>query len=136
MKRILLLTAALALVAPAAAQAGVVVKEKRHGGVEVKIGPGVGHPHQAGHFWRRGKFYVRLHGPAYRWPHGYHYRRWAVGAVLPAVFLADEYYYSDYATAGLEAPPPGYRWVRYGSDLLLVNIRTGAVEDVVEDAFE
>ena len=131
MKRILLLSAALALVA-LPTHAGVVVKENRHG-VVVKVGPG---HHKAGHYWRRGKFFARIHGPAYRWPHGFHYRKWAVGAVLPAIFLADEYYYNDYAMAGLEVPPPGYRWVRYGSDLLLVNVRTGAVEDVVEDAFE
>lgn len=134
MKRILAVSAALALLAPALpADAKVVVKDKHHG-VVVKVGPG-GH-HKAGHFWHRGGWSVRIHGPAYHYPRGWHYRKWAIGAILPALFLANEYYYDDYAGAGLQVPPPGYRWVRYGPDLLLVNVRTGQVEDVVEDAFE
>jgi len=36
---------------------------------------------------------------------------------------------------GLEPPPRGYRWVRYGPDLLLVNIRTRRVADVIYGAF-
>ena len=36
---------------------------------------------------------------------------------------------------GLEPPPPGYRWVRYGPDLLLVNVRTRRVADVIYGAF-
>ncbi len=56
--------------------------------------------------------------------------------MLPALFLTNEYFYDDYGTAGLQAPAPGYRWVRYGDDLLLVNIRTGQVEDTAEDVFE
>jgi Ni/Co efflux regulator RcnB len=90
-------------------------------------------PHQ---FWHRGAWTVRIHGPAFRYPRGWHARRWAVGAVLPALFLTSDYYYDGYGTVGLQSPPPGYRWVRYGDDLLLVNLRTGAVEDVVEDVFE
>jgi Ni/Co efflux regulator RcnB len=36
---------------------------------------------------------------------------------------------------GLEGPPYGYRWVRYGPDLLLVNTRTGRIEDAIYGAF-
>jgi Ni/Co efflux regulator RcnB len=32
-------------------------------------------------------------------------------------------------------PPKGYRWVRYGPDLLLVNVRTGRISDVIYGAF-
>jgi Ni/Co efflux regulator RcnB len=144
MKRSLTFAAALALLAPlATAHAETVIKEKRHGGIVVKHKPG--HPgmvmvrpmeRRPHHFWHRGAWTVRIHGPAYRYPRGWTYRRWAVGAVLPALFLANDYYYDDYAGAGLQAPAPGYRWVRYGNDLLLVNIRTGQVEDVAEDVFE
>jgi Ni/Co efflux regulator RcnB len=94
------------------------------------------HPRRAGHFWHRGVWGVRIHAPVYRWPHGWRYRVWSIGAILPAVFLASEYYYDDYRLLGLQAPPPGYRWVRYGDDLLLVNLRTGEVEDVVYDVFD
>lgn len=144
MKRMLALATALSFLVPlASADAATVVKEKRSGRVVVRhvhghpgavlVRPMERRPH---HFWHRGAWTVRLHGPAFRYPHGWHMRHWAVGAVLPALFLSSEYYYDDYAGAGLQAPPPGYRWVRYGDDLLLVNIRTGAVEDVVEDVFE
>ena len=147
MKRSLTLAAAFALLAPlGAAHAETVVKEK-HGHVTVKHKPGrpgavvvrpsmrpsESRPHQ---FWHRGSWAVRIHGPAFRYPRGWARRHWAVGAVLPALFLTNEYYYDEYGALGLQAPPPGYRWVRYGDDLLLVNMRTGAVEDTVEDVFE
>ncbi len=144
MKRSLPLIAALALIAPiATANAATVVKENRHGDVVVKHRPGhpgavmvrpmERRPHQ---FWHRGAWGVRIHGPAFVYPRGYGHRRWAVGAILPALFLADAYYYDNYGAIGLQAPAPGYRWVRYGDDLLLVNIRTGQVEDTAEDVFE
>jgi Ni/Co efflux regulator RcnB len=55
--------------------------------------------------------------------------------VLPPLFLVPGYYYADYAALGLPPPDPGFQWVRYGPDLLLVNIATGAVVDVVYGAF-
>lgn len=96
----------------------------------------VAHPRRPGQFWHRGSWHVRVHGPVYRWPHGWHYRRWAIGSILPTVFFVPDYFYDDYAVLGLQTPPPGYRWVRYGGDLLLVNLRTGEVEDVVYDVFD
>ena len=32
-------------------------------------------------------------------------------------------------------PPYGYRWLRYGPDLLLVEIAAGRIVDVIYDAF-
>jgi Ni/Co efflux regulator RcnB len=143
MKRMLAVSAALAVLVPlASADAATVVKEKRHKVVvkhvpghpgAVMVRPNERRPH---HFWHRGAWTVRIHGPRFVYPHGWGHRRWVVGAVLPALFLTSAYYYDDYAAAGLQAPAPGYRWVRYGDDLLLVNIRTGEVEDVAEDVFE
>jgi Ni/Co efflux regulator RcnB len=83
----------------------------------------------------RGHEFARLHGDPYRWPHGYGYRRWEVGYRLPPVFLLPEYYV-DYGPYGLEAPPPGFQWVRYGPDLLLVSLATGEVLQTVYDAYE
>jgi hypothetical protein len=74
-------------------------------------------------------------GPRWRYPPGYRYRRWTIGVVLPSLFLAPAYYYDDYWRMGLEGPPWGYQWVRYGPDLLLVNTRTGRIEDVIYGAF-
>ena len=61
--------------------------------------------------------------------------RWSAGALLPAIFLSTAYFYDGYAPLGLYAPPPGFRWVRYGPDLLLVNLTTGRVQDVAYGVF-
>ncbi|MBO9557502.1 MAG: RcnB family protein, partial [Caulobacter sp.] len=74
-------------------------------------------------------------GPRWRYPPGYRYRRWNIGVVLPSLFLTPTYYYDDYWRMGLEGPPWGYQWVRYGPDLLLVNTRTGRIDDVIYGAF-
>ena len=65
------------------------------------------------------------------------YRHWryrpvTVGYRLQPVFYGPRYYISDYGSYHLYAPRHHWlRWVRYGDDLLLVNIRTGRVLDVV-----
>jgi Ni/Co efflux regulator RcnB len=84
-------------------------------------------PRSAQWYWR-GKWVNRVRGPAFHYPMGWSYRYWTVGDILPALFLTSTYYYDDVSALGLNVPPPGYRWVRYGSDLLLVNLRTGTVE--------
>lgn len=66
----------------------------------------------------------------YRYPHGYVYRRWYVGAVLPHILFGSAYYFNDYHLFGLYAPPHPYRWVRYGPDLILVSTHNGHVRDV------
>ena len=89
-------------------------------------------PHQW--FWR-GKWINRIRGPVFIYPLGYRYRHWNVGERLPALFLVAQFFYDNFAAAGLQAPPPGYRWVRYGPDLLLVNLRTGEVEEIAYGVF-
>jgi Nickel/cobalt transporter regulator len=69
------------------------------------------------------------------YPPGYAYRLWAVGAVLPALFLAPTYYYTDWGLMGLPPPDPGFQYVQYGPDLLLVNVSTGEVVEVFPGAF-
>lgn len=65
------------------------------------------------------------------------YRNWryrpvTVGYRLAPVFYGPRYYISDYGYYHLQAPPHRWlRWIRYGNDLLLVNIRTGRVLDVI-----
>jgi Ni/Co efflux regulator RcnB len=76
-----------------------------------------------------------IHRPAYRYPHGYHYRRWHVGLLLPHIFLSNYYYFNDWRLLGLGPPPHGYVWVRYGPDLLLVDRYTGRIRDVIYGAF-
>jgi Ni/Co efflux regulator RcnB len=92
-------------------------------------------PPRGNQFWHRGTYYPRIRVPAFAYPPGWRYRRWAVGAVLPPLFLAPAYFYPGWAALGLGAPPPGYAWVRFGPDLLEVNLGTGEVEDVVYGVF-
>ena len=58
-----------------------------------------------------------------------------LGAILPPLFLTPDYYYPEWAALGLEPPPPGAQWVRYGPDLLLVDVNTGQVLDVAYGVF-
>jgi Nickel/cobalt transporter regulator len=102
--------------------------------------PGFAGPHPGGppghQFSWHGRAFHRVHLAPFIYPSGWGYRRWAVGAVLPPLFLAPAYYYADWATLGLDPPQPGFQWVRYGPDLLLVNVTTGEVVDTIYDAFE
>lgn len=79
--------------------------------------------------------YHRIRAPAFRYPRGYSYRHWRTGSILPRLFLSSIYYWTDWAALGLLPPPPGYVWVRFGPDLLLVNRYTGRIADVIYGAF-
>ncbi len=92
-------------------------------------------PPRPNQFYHRGGWYGRVRGPAYAYPRGWHYRHWSIGVRLPPILFGPSYYYSGWAALGLEEPLPGYSWVRYGPDLLLVNLYTGEVEDVVYGVF-
>ena len=62
----------------------------------------------------------------------WNYRPVTVGYRLQPSFYGSRYYITDYGTYRLQAPRHRWlRWIRYGDDLLLVNIRTGRVLDVV-----
>jgi Ni/Co efflux regulator RcnB len=91
-----------------------------------------GKPHRPGYR----PLHVRpIHRPPFHYPHGYHYRRWHIGFLLPHIFMSNYYYFNDWAMLGFGPPPPGYVWVRYGPDLLLVDRRTGRIRDVVYGIF-
>lgn len=79
--------------------------------------------------------YHRIRGPVFHYPSGYSYRRWTVGRILPHIFFSNPYYWTNWAALGLGPAPPGYVWVRYGPDLLLVDRRTGRIADVIYGAF-
>jgi Nickel/cobalt transporter regulator len=102
--------------------------------------PGPGFvPHPGGppgpQFSYRGRNIERVHIHPFVYPQGYGYQRWAIGARLPPIFFSPDYYYADWASLGMDPPPPGYQWVRYGPDLLLVELDDGQVVDVVYDVF-
>jgi Nickel/cobalt transporter regulator len=95
------------------------------------VHPGPGGPQ----FTFHGRAFNRIHIHPFIYPPGWAYRQWAIGAILPPLFLVPDYYYPEWAALGLEPPPPGDQWVRYGPDLLLVNIATGQVVDVAYGVF-
>jgi len=82
----------------------------------------------------RGRSFVSVRAPRFVYPRGYSYRRWAIGATLPFLFLSDAYYV-DYDYIGLPPPRGGEEWVRYGPDALLVDTYSGRVVDVAYGVF-
>jgi Ni/Co efflux regulator RcnB len=97
-------------------------------------------PHPGGapgaQFSYRGRMIERVHRDPFIYPQGFGYRRWEVGAALPPIFLTPNYYYPEWAALGLEPPPPGCQWVRYGPDLILVDVSSGQVIDTAYDVFD
>lgn len=89
-----------------------------------------GHYPPAGGWYRPPVYYA-----PWRYPSGYYYRPWSVGLFLPSLFLSSAYYFNSYQQFGLGAPPYGTRWVRYGPDLLLVEISTGRIRAVYNNVF-
>ena len=77
----------------------------------------------------------RFHANVYVRPHGWYEHRWSYGEILPALFWTQNYWLGDYYDYGLADPPPGFVWVRYGDDALLVNVYTGAILQVEYGVF-
>ncbi|MGH7072809.1 MAG: RcnB family protein [Stellaceae bacterium] len=94
--------------------------------------PGAG---RHGRFHYRGHYHSRLHARSFHYPHGWHYRRWHVGSTFPLMFLNPTYYFTNYGAFGLRPPPPGFVWVRFGPDLVMVNLATRAVVNVIPGVF-
>jgi len=91
-------------------------------------------PSRANWFWH-GRAMRRFRAPRFVWPTGFAYRRWTVGAFLPRVFLTNAFFWNDWWSLGLPAPPPGFAWVRVGPDLLLVDLTSGRVVDAAWGVF-
>jgi Ni/Co efflux regulator RcnB len=72
---------------------------------------------------------------AYHSPAGWRYQRWQYGQILPRAYWAQQYWLSDYWLFGLDVPPVGYEWVRYGPDALLIDTTTGEVIQTVYGDF-
>ena|SRR5690349_9495710 len=83
------------------------------------------------HELRQDRRDVRRHR-AYVAPYrNWRYRPVTIGHRLQPTFYGSRYYISDYGAYHLRAPGRWQRWIRYGDDLLLVNVRTGRVLQVV-----
>jgi len=100
------------------------VRERRNGNVNVRV------TRKAFHAPRR----FRAARP---WvaPRGFVFRHFRLGERVPAVLLSSLYFLTDFSLYGLEPPPPGYVWIREGSDAVLVDRYTGEVLQVAYDVF-
>jgi len=85
-------------------------------------------------FKYKGRSYIAVNAPRFVYPRGWGYRHWVAGTFLPTIFIAEPYFI-DFAWIGLPPPPPGYRWVRYGPDAVLVDVYTRRITDVAYDVF-
>jgi hypothetical protein len=99
---------------------------------------GHGHGHWYGGYYGSNWNRHRWRSPyRYVWPrgyHGYYGRSWQIGLYLPRAFYAPSYYI-DYTPYGLEPPPYGCEWVRVDDDILLVEIETGLIVDILYDFY-
>jgi Nickel/cobalt transporter regulator len=65
---------------------------------------------------------------------GYGYNRLSIGVVLDELFFGRNYWI-DPLYYHLPPAPPGTQWVRYYDDVLLVDVYSGEVVDVIYDFF-
>lgn len=79
--------------------------------------------------------YYRL--PRYVNPYGYSYgyRRFNVGFYLDSLFYSSAYWLDDPWSYRLPPAYGSYRWVRYYDDVMLIDMRTGFVVDVIYSFF-
>jgi Ni/Co efflux regulator RcnB len=91
------------------------------------------HDRHGGHNWHgsRRHRHVSYVAPYRSW----RYRPVSVGYRLSPAYYGSRYYITDYGYYGLRSPRPWERWIRYGDDLLLVNIRSGRVLRVIHYNF-
>lgn len=82
-------------------------------------------------YQNRGIFHL---GPYYAPYRGYYYSPPDIGIVLDAPFY-ERNYWIDPAYYDLPGAPPGAEWVRYYNDVVLVDMDSGEVLDVIHDFF-
>ena len=68
-------------------------------------------------------------------PFGWSYRPYDVGWRLWPSYYSSRYWISDPWDYRLPYAPPGYRWIRYFDDAILVDTWTGEVADVIYNFF-
>ena len=73
-------------------------------------------------------------GPYYSPYRGYGYNRLGIGLVLDSLFYSNRYWIDPYEYH-LPPAPDGTEWVRYYNDVVLVDVYSGQVVDVIYDFF-
>ena len=88
--------------------------------------------------WQRYRYQNRnvFRGGNYYSPYrNYSYNRLNIGFVLDELFFGRNYWISDPWQYRLPPAPYGTQWVRYFDDVVLVDVYTGEVVDVIYDFF-
>ncbi|HMC92057.1 MAG TPA: RcnB family protein [Allosphingosinicella sp.] len=67
--------------------------------------------------------------------YGYGYNRLSIGGLLDQIFWGQNYWIADPYEYRLPAAPYGTQWVRYYNDVVLVDVYSGEVIDVIYDFF-
>jgi Ni/Co efflux regulator RcnB len=68
-------------------------------------------------------------------PFGWNYRRYNVGWRLWPSYYSSRYWLNDPWMYRLPYAPPGYRWIRYYDDAVLVDTWDGQIVDVIHNFF-
>ena len=58
------------------------------------------------------------------------------GQYLPRNYYVNRTYYVQPTTYGLQAPPPGYEWVRVGNSVYLTQTNSGLISQVIANLFD
>ncbi len=74
-------------------------------------------------------------GPYYSPYRNYGYNRFSIGIFLDSLFFDQRYWIGDPWQYRLPPAYPGTQWVRYYNDVLLVDVYSGEVVDVIYDFF-
>jgi Ni/Co efflux regulator RcnB len=88
--------------------------------------------------WQRYRYANRsIFSPGYYYApyRGHRYSRFSIGLYLDSGFFSNRYWISDPWRYRLPPAYHGTRWVRYYDDVLLVDLYTGEVLDVIYDFF-
>jgi Ni/Co efflux regulator RcnB len=85
----------------------------------------------------RNQYRDRFRIGAYYNPYGYNYgyNRFSIGFYIDSGFYSSRYWISDPYQYRLPAVYGPYRWIRYYDDVLLIDIRSGEVVDVIYNFF-
>lgn len=74
-------------------------------------------------------------GQRYNGPRGYQYRPVTPGYRFAPAYYGRNYWISDYGRYRLARPGYNQQWVRYGSDVVLIDLRSGRVLQVFNRFF-
>ena len=61
------------------------------------------------------------------------HRSWVEGDQVPTPYRSKNYMVKNWQAAKLDSPAKGQRWLRYGSDYMLVDTKSGAIAQLVRN---